>query len=258
MAPACGGGTGGSPGGSGGTSAGARAGAAVLRATPAALAEAPARAVRGVRQARGALGAPAVREVPLTRVEPPARAAREALATPVAREGRGVRAAPTRAAPEARRVASRAGLNIAWVNFANDVPNPDTATFTTIFQNTFNAGGRVVRWWFHTNGTVTPGYQSNGMAQNIPQSHIDGVKAILQAASTAGVAVNISLWSFDMLQGSEAEPGIPAAVTTNNIALLTQAANRQAYITSISSRSSRRSKAIQASTPTRFSTNPRE
>jgi putative NIF3 family GTP cyclohydrolase 1 type 2 len=121
------------------------------------------------------------------------------------------------------------GLNVAWVNFANDVPNPDIATFTTIFKNTYAAGGRVIRWWFHTNGTVTPGYQSNGMAQDLPASHVAGVKAILAAAAAQGVAINISLWSFDMLQGSSET--ISATTTTNNMNLLQVDANRQAYIT---------------------------
>jgi hypothetical protein len=116
------------------------------------------------------------------------------------------------------------GLNIAWVNFANDVPNPNIATFNTIFQNTHAAGGRVVRWWFHTNGTVTPGYGSDGTALAIQQSHIDGVKAILAAAHAAGIGVNISLWSFDMLQANA------GTAHTNNQALLENDSNRQAYI----------------------------
>jgi Cellulase (glycosyl hydrolase family 5) len=116
------------------------------------------------------------------------------------------------------------GLNIAWVNFANDVPNPKIATFNTIFQNTHAAGGRVVRWWFHTNGTVTPGYGSDGKALAIQQSHIDGVKAILAAAHSAGIGVNISLWSFDMLQADAGN------AHTNNQALLENDTNRQAYI----------------------------
>lgn len=116
------------------------------------------------------------------------------------------------------------GLNIAWVNFARDVPNPNIATFQTIFKNTFDAGGRVVRWWFHTNGIATPGYDSTGKAQKLPQSHIDGVKAILSAAQAAGVRVVISLWSFDMFQDN-AETAYP-----NNRLLLENDANRQAYI----------------------------
>jgi hypothetical protein len=113
---------------------------------------------------------------------------------------------------------------VAWVSFANDVPNPNLTTFNTIFKNTHDAGGRIIRWWFHTNGTKTPGYDSSGRAMALQQSHIDGVKAILNAANNNKVAVNISLWSFDMLQTNA------GTSHTNNSALLENDANRQAYI----------------------------
>jgi len=116
------------------------------------------------------------------------------------------------------------GLNVAWVKFANDVPNPDLPTFKTVFKNNYDAGGRIVRWWFHTNGTVTPGYGSDGKASAIPQSHIDGVKALLSAANDAGVALVISLWSFDMMQDNA------GAAYVNNQALLEKDENRQAYV----------------------------
>ena len=116
------------------------------------------------------------------------------------------------------------GLNVAWVNFANDVPDPNIATFDTIFKNAHDAGGRVIRWWFHTNGTKTPGYDSSGMASKLQQSHIDGVKAILSSAQKNGVRVTLSLWSFDMLQDNA------MTAWTNNQKLLEVDANRQAYI----------------------------
>ncbi|MDP9036713.1 MAG: cellulase family glycosylhydrolase [Myxococcota bacterium] len=116
------------------------------------------------------------------------------------------------------------GLNVAWVNFASDVPNPNMAAFNTIFANTRKAGGRVIRWWFHTNGTVTPGYDANGMVQKITPSHIAGVTAILNAAHAAGVWIDLSLWSFDMLQANAGNAHV------NNQALLTIDANRQSYI----------------------------
>ncbi|HEU4581808.1 MAG TPA: hypothetical protein VFS67_26310 [Polyangiaceae bacterium] len=115
------------------------------------------------------------------------------------------------------------GLNVAWVRFANDVPNPDLNAFNTIFKNAHDAGGRVVRWWFHTNGTVTPGYNADGTVRMIQQSHIDGVKAILAAAHAAGVAVNISLWSFDMAQDNA------AGAAARNRDLMTQDNLRQSY-----------------------------
>jgi len=119
------------------------------------------------------------------------------------------------------------GLNVAWVKFANDVPNPDISAFNTIFRNTYDAGGRVIRWWFHTNGTVTPGYDASGLALPISTSHIDGVRSILNAASTNQVKLVVSLWSFDMLQSNAGE------AHTNNALLLENDAHRQAYIDNV-------------------------
>jgi hypothetical protein len=122
------------------------------------------------------------------------------------------------------------GLNVAWVNFANDIPNPDLTTFKTIFTNSASVGGRVIRWWFHTNGTVTPGYDSNGMAKPLTSGALNDVVSLANAAHTAGVALNISLWSFDMLQGGE---NISTTLRTQNQNLLTVDANRNAYVTNV-------------------------
>ncbi len=58
----------------------------------------------------------------------------------------------------------------------------------------------------------------------LPQSHVDGVKAILNAAHANGVAVIISLWSFDMLQDNA------GAVYAQNQQLLENDAIRQSYV----------------------------
>jgi hypothetical protein len=122
------------------------------------------------------------------------------------------------------------GLNVAWVSFANDIPSPNLTTFNTLFKNTYAAGGRVVRWWLHTNGTVTPGYDTGGKAKPLTTAAINAVVSVLNAAHAAGVAINLSLWSFDMLQGGE---NISSALRTNNQNLLTVDANRQAYIDNV-------------------------
>jgi hypothetical protein len=127
------------------------------------------------------------------------------------------------------------GVNVAWVRFGNDIPNPDLVTFQGLFQNAHAAGGRVARWWFHANGTVTPGYDANGMALPISSSDIADVRSILDTAYAAGMMVTISLWSFDMLKGS-LKPNSPvanAALLANNVSLLTVDANRQAYIDNV-------------------------
>jgi hypothetical protein len=117
-------------------------------------------------------------------------------------------------------------VNVAWFNYASDVPSPNISKFTSLFTNVYNAGGRVVRWWFHTNGAVTPGYTS-GQATPISTANINDVKSILDAAYAAGVAVNISLWAFDMLSGGQSAP------IANNANLLTNDTDRQAYITNV-------------------------
>lgn len=116
------------------------------------------------------------------------------------------------------------GVNLPWVSFARDVPNPNLAAFRAIFRTTREAGGRILRWWYHTNGSVTPGYDASGKALKVAQSHVDGVKAILAAASGAGVGLTVSLWSFDMLQADAGE------TYRQNQALLENDVNRQAYI----------------------------
>ncbi len=59
---------------------------------------------------------------------------------------------------------------------------------------------------------------------------MSGLTSVVNAAHTAGIALNISLWSFDMLQGGE---DITTTLRTNNKNLLTVDANRQAYIDNV-------------------------
>ncbi|MBN1652995.1 MAG: cellulase family glycosylhydrolase [Deltaproteobacteria bacterium] len=117
------------------------------------------------------------------------------------------------------------GVNVAWFNFAQDIPNPDMGKFNDLYNNIKTVGGTVVRWWFHTTGSVTPGYDNAGLAKAIPQQHIDDMRRICDAAQSAGVMLVVSLWSFDMLQNY-----IDANLRQNNRKLLTDDSARQAYI----------------------------
>jgi hypothetical protein len=123
------------------------------------------------------------------------------------------------------------GVNVAWFTFAGDVPNPNMTSFNGLYSNIYPVGGRVVRWWFHTDGMTTPGYDpSTGLAKTISAANIADVKKILDAAVAAGESVNISLWSFGMLDSRQASD---ATVLANNKLLLTTTANRNAYVTNV-------------------------
>jgi hypothetical protein len=119
------------------------------------------------------------------------------------------------------------GVNVAWFNFASDVPNPNITDFTQLYTNISPVGGRVVRWWFHTDGTNTPEYDPTTGLASISTANIADVKKILDAAYAAGEAVTVSLWSFDMMKQTN------ATILANNKNLLQKAANRQAYATNV-------------------------
>jgi len=101
--------------------------------------------------------------------------------------------------------------------------------FDKLYSDTFAVGGRVVRWWFHTNGSKTPTYDSTGLAAKISDATIADVKQILDGAAAAGQAVVVSLWAFDMLQSSQ----VSATILQNNKDLLQKDANRQAYVDNV-------------------------
>jgi hypothetical protein len=129
------------------------------------------------------------------------------------------------AAPGACQPKFASGVNVAWVRFGGDIPNPALPAFDTVFNNTYQAGGRVIRWWLHADGHVTPGYASGGAPEPVTCDQIADVRSILDHAAAAKVMVIISLWSFDMLNGS-----IDQTLLANNRRLLTDDATRQAYI----------------------------
>jgi len=99
-----------------------------------------------------------------------------------------------------------------------------------LFKNVKAAGGSAVRWWFHTTGMTTPGYDASGKAKPISAENIADLKKILDAAKAEGVGLVISIWSFGMLDSGQTSN---ANVLANNKLLLENDSNRQAYIDNV-------------------------
>jgi hypothetical protein len=121
------------------------------------------------------------------------------------------------------------GVNVAWFTYAGDIPSPDMTKFNKLYSDTGAVGGRVVRWWFHTNGAKTPTYDANGLAAKISDATIADMKKILDGAAAAGQAVVVSLWSFNMLKSDQ----VSATILQANKDLLQKDANRQAYVDNV-------------------------
>lgn len=116
------------------------------------------------------------------------------------------------------------GINLAWMNFGNDLTNFNEAAFTKAVKDVSAAKGNVVRWWLHTNGRYSPLF-TNGMVSGIDPRDIQNLKKALDIAYQNGVLIDLCLWSFDMLQPNAGEENYE-----RNKNLVTSRPHTEAYI----------------------------
>ncbi len=120
------------------------------------------------------------------------------------------------------------GANLAWVSFAGDIGkgSTDTTAFADMMLSSHNHGGNAVRWWLHTNGTVTPAFEtSTGYVTGPGVYTISDMRKVLDLAWQREIGLKLCLWSFDMLNSSN-----PAAVLNRNKLLLNDTNYTRAYI----------------------------
>ncbi len=98
------------------------------------------------------------------------------------------------------------GMNLAWINFANDLSYLNGTTFSYRCKQLSAAGGNTLRWWLHVNGTSSPKF-TNDTVSGISTTEINNLKKALDTAQKYNIKLVLCLWSFDMLQ-SNAGSGI--------------------------------------------------
>ncbi len=95
------------------------------------------------------------------------------------------------------------GMNIAWNSFARDLESfdvTDKAYFEQVMDSITLNGGNSLRWWLHTNGSVSPIFNSDGDVTGIDDANIEAMKQVLDMAFDREIVISMCLWSFDMLQ----------------------------------------------------------
>ena len=119
------------------------------------------------------------------------------------------------------------GSNLAWMSFANDI-GPGTRDFTAfgdILLQMHNHGGNALRWWLHTNGTVSPAFNDTGLVIGPGSGTIESLKRALDIAWQREIGAKLCLWSFDMLRATNS-----SSVVARNLKLLSDTAYISAYI----------------------------
>ncbi len=119
------------------------------------------------------------------------------------------------------------GANLAWLSFADDIGpgTRDFGSFGDILMQMHNHGGNAIRWWLHTNGTVSPAFNDSGLVVGPGTGTLESLQKALDAAWQREVGVVLCLWSFDMLRSTNS-----SSVVARNLKLLNDTAYTTAYI----------------------------
>lgn len=125
------------------------------------------------------------------------------------------------------------GINVAWMNYGNDLTNFDSEEWTTICENVTNAGGNALRWWIHVDGRTTPTYDNNtDTVIGINEKALENLALAMDIAAAKGVVVSLCLWAHGMVCIDDGDGGTIQATTRirRNKMLLTDSVATQRYI----------------------------
>ena len=90
------------------------------------------------------------------------------------------------------------GMNLAWIDYGNDLSDLDIEEFKGALDEVKEAGGNCLRWWLHINGVYSPTF-TNDSVSGISQACIENLRMACDFAYERGMSIMPCLWSFGML-----------------------------------------------------------
>lgn len=115
------------------------------------------------------------------------------------------------------------GMNLAWIDFGQDVIHLDFDKFEQALSELADAGGNTFRWWIHVNGSRSPRFD-DGKVSGLNRNEISTLRNALDMACEKGICLILTLFSFDLLQEQD---GVDL---TRNQKLIEDRDYTQAYI----------------------------
>ncbi len=126
------------------------------------------------------------------------------------------------------------GINVAWINYGNDLTGFDSQKWTAICEDVASAGGNSLRWWLHVDGRSTPTYDpQTNLVTGIDAKALDNLALALDIAAEHGLVVSLCLWAHGMLvknDSGDQSSSVGKARIAKNKKLLTEDEATQAYI----------------------------
>lgn len=119
------------------------------------------------------------------------------------------------------------GMNLAWINFANDVGNKplDTLKLSVAMKNISDSGANCMRIWLSTNGTNDPIYNSQGLVSGPGAYTISNIQEMLKLAKNYNILLLPVLLTHNWLDKS-----VDPTILTYNKKMLTTEEGLNAYI----------------------------
>jgi len=119
------------------------------------------------------------------------------------------------------------GMNLAWINFANDVGDTplDTQKVSSAMKAISDSGANCMRIWLSTNGTNDPKYGSDGLVTGPGSQTIANIQKMLTLARNNNLLLMPVLLTHNWVQNS-----INPTILANNKTMLKTEAGLQAYI----------------------------
>ncbi|HXP90350.1 MAG TPA: cellulase family glycosylhydrolase, partial [Fibrobacteria bacterium] len=119
------------------------------------------------------------------------------------------------------------GMNLAWINYADDVGGTplDTAKVNAAMVNIHDSGANAMRIWLSTDGTNDPIYGSNGLVSGPASKTVTNIQAMLRLAKRNDLVLCLTLLTHNWVNA-----GINATILANNKTMLTTTAGLNAYI----------------------------
>ncbi len=126
------------------------------------------------------------------------------------------------------------GINVAWINYGNDLTGFDKQKWTTLCEEVSEAGGNSLRWWIHVDGRSTPTYDPTTLlVTGMPESALNNLELALDIAAEHGLVVSLCLWAHGMLaytDSGDQSSAVGNARRAKNKKILTEEEGTMAYI----------------------------
>lgn len=121
------------------------------------------------------------------------------------------------------------GMNLAWINFANDVGDVplQTAQFDAAMKAISDSGANTMRIWLSTNGMHDPKYGSDGLVSGPASKTVENIKSMLILAKKNNLVLVLTLLTHNLVDLSNVTDN---TILNNNKKLLNTDDGLNAYI----------------------------